>query len=209
MRRISSAVAITAVFLAAAPAARAQAVHVLVTPFIGGLVPTAALGTVRLVLTGSSPTNVKTEMKSAVALGGRIDVYGRGRLGVQAMYFRSSTGVRTIVAAIPATRDAVFQGGSIKLNYQATSAQTGTDLVLSAGVAGLSHSGPAFSINGNRFNVGGDVGAGLHVVMSPAVTLRFDADLFVHRFSSAPAVFPATTQADMLVTAGLAFKLGR
>ncbi len=209
MRRILSVIVITALSLTAVPVVRAQAVHVQVTPFIGGLVPTSALGTIRMVVTGSSPTNVKTEMKSAVAFGGRLDVYSRGRFGLQALYFHSNTGVRTIVAALPVTRDAVFQGGSIKVNYQATSAQTGTDLVLSGGVAGLSHSGQAFAINGNRFNVGGDLGAGLHVVMTPNVTLRFDADMFVHRFSSAPAVFPATTQVDMLITAGLAFKLGR
>ena len=208
MRRIPSLVAAVALILVAAPAARAQAVHVEVTPFIGGFVPTAALGSLRVNLGLGAPINVKTELTSAVAFGGRIDVMSRGRFGLQGVYFHSNGGVRTTVAPVPKTFDAVVQGGALKVNYQATSAQTGTDLVLSAGVAGVSHSGAAFALTGNQFDAGAALGAGLHVVINPSVTLRFDTDLFVHKIQVLP-IFPSVTMGDLVVTAGLGLKLGR
>lgn len=207
MRSIVRPITLAAFAVAAVPVARAQAVHVEVTPFIGAFIPTAALGLVRVRPLGPTITN-KAEMTSSMTLGGRIDVYSRGRVGVQGMYFHSSGGMRTTNGPVPFTPKAVVQGGAVKVNYQATAAQTGTDLVLSLGVSGISHSGAAFALDGNNFDMGGVVGGGLHIVVSPTVTLRFDGDLLLYRFASA-ALFPRTTQSDLMISAGLGLKLGR
>lgn len=193
--------------LAAVSTARAQAVHVEVTPFVGAFIPTSALGSVRVNVLGA-PITVKGEMTSALTFGGRVDVFGRSRVGLQAMYFYSSSGLRITVGPVPKTFDAVVQSGALKVNYKATSAQTGTDLVLSAGVMGISHSGAAFSLTGNKVNFGGVVGGGLHIVLSPTVTLRFDGDLLIYRFAAAP-VYNPTSQSDAMISAGLGLKLGR
>jgi len=178
-----------------------------ITPFVGGLIPTAQLGSIRVVASGSTPTVQSGEIRPGGVFGGRVTVYGPRRLGLEATYFMSGADVR-VAAPFLRTYDAEVQGGSIKAVYEATAAGTGTDLVLSAGVGAVNHSGEAFKFASDQFDVGGVFGGGLHVVMSPMVTLRFDGDLYVYRWSAGPGL-GTRTQSDLVMTAGLGLRLGR
>ncbi len=180
------------------------------TPFVGGLIPTTRLGAIRVPnpCGGSTPTQVTGEMLTGSGFGGRATVYGTGRLGVEGTYFMARNKMR-VAGGGPCYRtfDANVQGGSVKAVFEATTAGTGTDLVLTAGVSGIKHGGTAFQFASNQFDIGGVVGGGLHLVLSPMVTLRFDGDLYVYRWR-AGAAFASQTQSDVMITAGLGLSLG-
>ncbi len=178
------------------------------TPFVGGLIPTKQLGSIRVPGLGSTPISVTGEMLTAGGFGGRATVYGTGRLGVEGTYFMSGNDMRIAVGPFNRTFDANVQGGSVKAVFEATTAGTGTDLVLSGGISGIQHGGPAFQFASDQFDIGGVVGGGLHIVMSPMVTLRFDGDLYVYQWSAGPG-FGSRTQSDVMMTVGLGLRLGR
>ena len=178
------------------------------TPFVGGLIPTSRLGAIRIPGLGGSPIQVTGEMLTGAAFGGRATIYGTGRLGVEGTYFMARNKMRVAVGPFNQSFDANVQGGSVKAVFEATSGGTGTDLVLTAGVSGIKHGGTAFQFASDQFDVGGVVGGGLHIVMSPMVTLRFDGDFYVYRWS-AGAAFASRTQSDLMMTAGLGLRLGR
>ena len=178
------------------------------TPFVGGLIPTSRLGAIRIPGLGGSPIQVTGEMLTGAGFGGRATVYGTGRLGVEGTYFTARNKMRVAVGPFNQSFAATVQGGSVKAVFEATSAGTGTDLVLTAGVSGIHHGGTAFQFASDQFDVGGVLGAGLHLVMSPMVTLRFDGDFYVYRWS-AGAAFASRTQSDVMMTAGLGLRLGR
>ena len=179
------------------------------TPFVGGLIPTTRLGAIRIPGLGSTPIQVTGEMLTAGGFGGRATVYGPGRLGVEGTYFMAGNDMRIAVGPFNQTLKATVQGGSVKLVYEATAAGTGTDLVLSGGVSAIKHGGIAFQFAREQLDIGGVVGGGLHIVMSPMVTLRFDGDLYVYRWSAGLPGFSSRTQSDFMLTAGLGLRLGR
>lgn len=204
----SSVLAVLGLAILASPSAAQKRRRIEFTPFAGGLIPTTRLGSIRVPGLGSTPISVTGEMLTGGGFGGRATVYGTGRLGVEGTYFMAGNDMRIAVGPFNRTFDATVQGGSLKAVFEATNAGTGTDLVLSGGISGIQHSGSAFQFASDQFDVGGVVGAGLHLVMSPMVTLRFDGDLYVYRWSAGPG-FGAKTQSDFMMTAGLGLRLGR
>ena len=178
------------------------------TPFVGGLIPTSQLGAIKVPGLGSLPIQVTAEMLTAGAFGGRVTMYGPGRLGVEGTYFMAGNDMRIAVGPFNRTFDANVHGGSIKAVFEATTGGTGTDLVLTGGLSGIKHGGTAFQLASDQFDIGGVFGGGLHVVMSPMVTLRFDGDLYVYKWSAGPG-FGSRTQSDVMMTVGLGLKLGR
>lgn len=212
MRNVSKQAILTVLGLAvlAGPAVAQKRRRIEFTPFVGGLIPTTRLGAIRVPnpCGGSTPTLVTGEMLTGGGFGGRATVYGTGRLGVEGTYFMARNSMRVAVGPCYRSFDANVQGGSVKAVFEATSAGTGTDLVLTAGVSGIKHGGTAFQFAADQFDVGGVLGAGLHLVMSPMVTLRFDGDFYVYRWS-AGAAFASRTQSDVMMTAGLGLRLGR
>ncbi len=190
------------------PAAAQKRRRVEFTPFVGGLIPTTRLGAIRVPGLGSTPVQVTAEMLTAGGFGGRATVYGPGRLGVEGTYFMSGNDMRIAVGPFNRTFDANVQGGSLKAVFEATTGGTGTDLVLSGGLSGIKHGGSAFNLASDQLDIGGVVGGGLHIAMSSMVTLRFDGDLYVYRWSAGPG-FASRTQTDVMMTAGLGLRLGR
>ena len=179
-----------------------------VTPFAGGYVPTSALGQLRIANVLPGTAQFRGQMSTAGAVGGRLGYWTGQRWGVEGSYFYSSSDFQITIGPVSGTVDAAVQGGSLKAFFRATNENSGTDLFVSGGVMGITHEGQAFRLPGNQFDMGGVVGAGLHVVMSPQLTLRIDGDLMVYSYRS-ELQFTARTQTDVLMTVGLGFRLGR
>ena len=187
----------------------AQSSRLEITPFAGGFIPTALLGQIRHPGIGSTPLSVQGEVTTGGAVGGRLTWSGPGRLGIEATGFYAASDVRIALGPIASVFDANVQGGSLKGVYRATNEGSGTDLLLAAGVSGISHKGRAFELTQGQFDIGGVAGAGLHIVMSSQITLRFDGELYVYSWSAGVPGFSSKLQTDVLMTAGLGLKLGR
>jgi len=192
-----------------ATALRAQQHHGLsITPFVGGLVPVSSLG--RLTIGGLTPNpfTFEGEMKVAGAFGARVGYWVGDRWGIEGSYFYSSSDFRITAGPFTSSVDAEVQGGTLKAFFQATSEGTGTDLLLTGGLAAVNHGGQAFRLASDQFDVGGTVGAGLHIVMTQQLTLRFDGDVLIYRWSAGPS-FASTLQTDLLLAIGLGFSFNR
>jgi len=181
-----------------------------VTPFIGGYVPTTSLGRMRVGHVLSQPVQVTGEMQTTGAFGGKLDVWTGRRWGFEGAYFYAPSNLRIATGPVGGTVKANVQGGIIKAFFQATNENSGTDLFLSAGGMTIQHGGQAFDQAANQLDFGGDLGGGLHVVMSSQVTFRIDFDFMVYPWSFGVSDLNFTkTQTDLLVTVGLALKLTR
>ncbi|MGE0439687.1 MAG: hypothetical protein AB7L66_00465 [Gemmatimonadales bacterium] len=194
---------------AAGTPAAAQGRTIEITPFVGGFLPTTSLGQATVNGPGGVPITSVVEMRTGAALGGRIGVYGPGRLGAEAEYFYATSDLAVRIGPFPEVIDASVQGGSVRLTYRATSEGSGTDLSLNGGLGAMYHSGRAFTLASNQLDLGGVVGGGLRVEISSQVTLRFDASLYAYNWSYGIAGFDSKLQTDAVVSAGLALKLGR
>lgn len=179
-----------------------------IVPFVGGYIPSTTLGSIRIPGLGGAPTTITGEMKTAPMFGGRLAVSGEGRLGAEATYFLAASDMRIALGPFSQSFDGQVQGGSAKLTYRATSEGSGTDLTLGAGVGGIHHGGEAFQLASGQFDVGGVVGAGLRILLTPQVTLRFDGEAIIYPWS-AGSPLGSKTQTDLMMTAGLAIKMGR
>lgn len=206
---IIRAAALTATMLAGATVGAAQGRSLEIVPFVGGFVPTTTLGSIRIPGLGGTPATITGEMKPAAAFGGRLAVTGgESRLGAEVTYFYSASDMRIALGPFSQSFDAQVQGGSAKLTYRATSEGSGTDILLGAGVGGIHHSGDAFQFASGQFDVGGVVGAGLRVLITPQVALRFDGEALFYSWS-AGSTLGSKSQADLLMTIGLAIGMGR
>lgn len=205
-KRMLVAVALSATL---AVAAHAQRSHFEITPFVGGYIPTKVLGLTKVPGVGSTPITIEGEVATGGAFGGRITYVGRGRLGAEATYFAASSDLRIARGPIASVFDAKVRGGSLKGVYRATSEESGTDLVVAAGLSGVNHRGQGFAFTTGQFDIGGVAGAGLHIVMSPQITLRFDGEAYIYSWSSGIAGLGSKLQTDVLMTAGLGLRLGR
>lgn len=189
--------------------AEAQRSRITLTPFVGGYLPTKALGALDFPI-GTVTTTVEAEMRTGPAFGAKISLTPRGRFGVEGTYFYASSKTRITVGALGREDDANVQGGSLKAIYRLTDGKTDTDVIASAGVSGTTRSGDTFRVSQaqDQFDLGGVVGLGLHLVLSSQVTFRIDGDLSLYKWNWRGSL-PNTGQADVLVTAGLGLKLGR
>jgi hypothetical protein len=194
--------------LLAAATSSAQSGRMVLTPFFGGIIPTAALGSLRIAGLTPQPFVFRGEVNTGGALGGRVGYWVSERWGIEGSYFWSSADVRLTGGPFSARREAELQGGTLKLFWQATAAGTGTDILLSGGLMGIEHRGSAFQLASDQFDIGAAVGGGLHVAMSPLVTFRVDGDMLLYRYAFGPG-FPVTTQADVLMTVGLGIRFSR
>ncbi|MDX2059754.1 MAG: hypothetical protein SFV24_18225 [Gemmatimonadales bacterium] len=204
-RRIALFLGLTTLLV---PGLSAQGRTIELTPFVGGFIPTQALGRIPILGAGSQVVNILGEATTTGALGGRITVSGRGRFGIEGTYFYSGSDMRVTVGPIATVLDGEVQGGSLKGVYRATNGLTGTDLLVGAGLSAVHHSGRAYTYASGQFDVGGVLGAGLHIVMSPMVTLRFDGEAYLYNWSATP-LLGSRMQTDVLMTVGLGLKLGR
>jgi|GEM_PF-4336450 len=187
----------------------AQRAKVVLTPLVGGYVPLTDLGSASVSIGGQNVT-ASAKMQAAPLFGAKFGYYPRGRFGLEVGYFFSSPKSRISVGASGREDDGEVQGGSLKGSYRLTDGTTDTDFFLSAGLSGTNHGGDLFDATQaqDQFDVGGAVGAGLHVQLSPQVTLRVEGDLNVYKWSQFRIV-SSKTQADFLLTAGLGLRLGR
>ncbi len=194
--------------LGAAPAMAQRRVEI--TPFVAGYVPTTALGQLRVAHIFSTPQLVTGEMQTTGAFGGKLDVWTGSRWGLEGVYFYSPSTFRITKGIFSGTLNAKVQGGLLKAFFRATDENSGTDLFLTAGATAIEHSGQAFELTANQLDFGGNVGGGLHVIMSSQMTFRIDADFMIYPWSAGVTGLDASkTQTDLMVSVGLALKLAR
>ena len=186
----------------------AQSSRIHLTPFGGAFIPTKELGQLPVQSTTGVPVTVDGKMVTTVGAGGRLAYWIKERSGVEASYFFSRADLRVTDGNLTALFDAVVHLASLKALYQVSSGTSGTDFVVSGGVAGVRHTGPGFALVESKTDIGGVVGSGLYITMGPQIKLRLDGELFVHRWKGGPQ-FAARTQADLVVTAGLSLQLVR
>ena len=188
----------------------AQRSGLTITPFVGGYIPLKPLGELDFPLAGIT-TTVTADLKTGPAFGGKLTLMPGGkRFGVEGTYFYASSKTRIRVSLLGREDDATVQGGSLKALFRATDGKTDTDVIFSAGVSGTTRSGDVFRLAQavDQFDIGGVVGLGLHLILSPQVTFRLDGDLSLYKWNWRGSL-PNTSQADLLITAGLGLKLGR
>lgn len=194
-------------------AAEGQRARIMLTPFVAGFVPLSVRGSATATVSGIQQT-VELKQQAVPAFGVRFGYQSRGPLGVEGTYFFAGSNSRISLIAggqsFGTELDGNIQGGSVKASYRLTDSRTDTDFFLSAGVSGTKHDGDFFTSTRaqDQFDVGGVVGAGLHIAMSPQVTLRVEGDLNLYKWSQF-RILPSKTQADFLLTAGLGLRLGR
>ena len=186
----------------------AQASRLHLTPFGGAFIPTKELGRLPVLSTTGNSVSVDGKLVTTVGAGGRFAYWIKERTGLEASYFFSRADLRVTDGNVTALFDAVVHLASIKALYQVSRGTSGTDFVVNGGLAGVRHGGPGFGLVSSNTDLGGVVGSGLYITMGPQVRLRLDGELFVHRWSAGPQ-FGARTQADIVVTAGLALQLVR
>lgn len=209
---LSVALGLLAILTVAEPAA-AQRNKITLTPFVGGLVPLSERGRVTVNILGQDQSAV-FEMRSAPAFGARLAYQTRGRFGIEGSYFIASSKSRISLilagTSVGRDQDGQIQGGGIKATYRLTNGRTDTDFQVSAGVSGTKHSGDLFDATRaqDQFDVGGVLGAGLHLLLSPMVTFRVDGELNLYKWSQFRAL-QSKSQTDVLMTVGLALRLGR
>ncbi len=193
----------------AASRLEAQRTTITITPFVAGYLPTKALGSLDIPISGIT-TTVSAKLKNAPAFGGKIGITPSGRFGIEGAYFYSSTKSRISLGLGVRDSDASVQGGSLKATFRATDGKTDADVIFSAGLSGTSRSGEVFrqSLAQDQFDIGGVVGVGLHLALSPQVTFRLDGDVNLYKWNWRGSI-PNTSQADVLLMAGLGLKLGR
>lgn len=180
------------------------------TPFVAGYVPTTNLGRMRVGHILTAPVQITGEMETNGALGGRLGVWTGDRWGLEGTFFYAASDLRVATGPVSGTVDASVQGGFLQAFFRATNQGSGTDLFLRAGASAVKHAGQAFDLAFKQLDFGGAVGGGLHVVMSPQVTFRIDADLLVYPWSfGATDLNQTRMQSDFLASLGLAFRLGR
>jgi hypothetical protein len=192
-----------------APEAVAQRSSFVITPFVGGYLPMKALGELDVPLSGVF-TTVTAELKTGAAFGGKLTYASPGRFGAEGTFFYATSKTRISIGALGREDDASVQGGSLKATFRATDGRTETDLFLSAGVSGQSRSGDVFRLSQaeDQFDLGGVVGLGVQLRLSPQVIFRLDGDLSFYQWNWRGSI-PNTGQLDILITAGLGLKIGR
>ena len=191
------------------PVAHGQRWRASLTPFAGAFVPTKNLSQVTVTASGID-VSAAGKMKAGAAFGAKINLSSRGRWGVEAGYFYAPTKVRLTIlgAALGTERDGSVHGGLLRTTVRGTDGTTAIDTYFAAGLSGQKLSSDAFRLGQEKFTVGGSVGAGVRLPVSPQVAIRFDADanLYSWRFRTG---LPSTSQLDFLLAAGLELRLGR
>ena len=191
------------------PVAQAQRWRASLTPFAGAFIPTKNLSQVTITA-GGVDVSAAGKMKAGATFGAKINLSSRGRLGIEAGYFYASSkvGLTILNGVLGTERDGSVQGGLLRATFRATDGQTDTDVYFAAGLSGQKLSSDAFRLGQEKFNIGGSVGAGLRLAVSPQVAIRFDGDanLYSWRFRTG---LPSTSQLDLLLTAGLELRLSR
>jgi hypothetical protein len=192
----------------AAASARAQRARIVLTPFIGGYVPTTDLGSIRVPFSAGAVGVFGARMNAAPMFGARLGYWATERFGVEVSYFLVTSKVRVTTGILSANFDAEVQGASFKALYQLSNSTSGSDFFVSGGLGGVRHGGQAFNLVGSSTDLAGIIGPGVFITLSPQVRLRIDGDLMVYPWSAA-AEFPSKTQVDLVVSAGMAIRLTR
>jgi hypothetical protein len=201
-------VALAVLLALATRAALGQRTRVYLAPFGGGFVPTTELGSLQVLDSGGNPVTLDSEMQTSAGGGARLSIWPKEALGIEGSLFFTKSSVRVT----DGTRAALFDGrlvlGSVKALWQVSNGTSGTDLVLSGGLAGANHGGQAFRLVGAATDLGGVAGAALYILVGPQIKLRLDGELFAYSYSAGPSL-GSRTQLDLSVTAGLNILLSR
>jgi hypothetical protein len=200
----------TLIVLATAVASRgsAQRTRVYLTPFGGAYLPSRQVGQIQLLDTDGNRVTLDSDMQAAAGGGARASVWPREHFGVEASLFYTKSSLRVTDGNVSALFDAEVELASLKAEWQTTNGLSGTDFVLSAGLAGVHHGGQAFRVVGPSTDLGGVAGAALLVTMGAQVRLRLDGEAFAYRYSAGPGL-GSRTQLDLAITAGFNVLLSR
>ena len=202
LRRASVAL----VILASPAALRAQHRFEL-TPYVGGYFPTTKLGIIRLRILGQT-TSIEAESETAPGFGARLGLWANKRVAVEGSYLYAASKLRASAGILTTSFSANVQAGSLVAMYRATGGTGGTDIILKGGVVAVNHGGSAFQLASNQLDLGGTVGAGIRIDLSPSTSVRVDGETFLYSWSPGPG-FKGRMQADVLLSAGIALRLGR
>lgn len=183
-----------------AASAHAQA-RMELTPLVGAFLPTSNLASIPI----SGSVTARGKLKAAPAFGARFSIVGQSGLGVEATYFYAASKLELSTGPLSQSIDGHVEGGNLKLVFQPR--QTGSvGFALSGGVAGLKHAGDVFDVLSDQFDIGGVLGAGLRIPLSPGMMMRIDGEGFLYSWSAGEP-FSSASQTTLLLSAGLAIRL--
>ena len=206
MRR--SPIAALALVVLAPASAAGQGSRVYLTPYGGAFIPATSLGKFLVYDRSDNPIVLDANLETSAGFGGRLGYWPRERFGIEGSFFYTKGNLKVTDGQSSALFDSELKIGSVKALLQVSPGTTGTDFVVSAGVAGVYHGGPAYGVSGATTKVGGTVGSGLHIDISPLLLLRLDGEALVYDWR-ARSDLPSAMQLDLLFTAGLAIRLSR
>ncbi len=183
-----------------AASAHAQA-RIEFTPFVGAFVPTSNLATVPI----TSSVTARGKLATAPAFGARFSLIGQSGLGVEASYFYAASKLKLSTGPLSQSIDGHTEGGTLKLVFQPR--QTGSvGFAFSGGVGGVKHAGDIFDVLSDQFDIGGVLGAGVRIPLSPGMMVRIDGEGFLYSWSAGEP-FNSASQTTLLLSAGLAIRL--
>ncbi|MHB1329308.1 MAG: hypothetical protein ACYC2K_14015 [Gemmatimonadales bacterium] len=171
------------------------------TPFIGAFVPTSDLASFPI----SGSVTARGKLTTAPAFGARFSVVGQSGIGVEAAYFYSSSKLELSTGPLSQSIEGHVEGGSLKLVFQPR--QTGSiGFALSGGAVGVKHAGTVFDVLSDQFDIGGVLGAGLRIPLTPGMMMRIDGEGFLYSWTAGDP-FDSASQTTLMLSAGLAIRL--
>ncbi len=171
------------------------------TPFVGAFVPTSNLASFPI----SGSITARGKLTTAPAFGARFSVIGQSGLGAEASYFYASSKLELSTGPLSQSIGGHVEGGALKLVFQPR--QTGSvGFALSGGAVGVKHAGDVFDVLSDQFDIGGVLGAGLRIPLSPSMMVRIDGEGFLYSWSAGEP-FNSASQTTLLFSAGLAIRL--
>jgi hypothetical protein len=203
-----SRIATLAFMVLAAPPAAGQGPRVYLSPYGGAFIPARSLGKVLVLDLSDNPIVLDGKLETSAGFGGRLAYWPGYRFGVEGSFFYTKGSLKVTDGHSSALFDSELQIGSVKGLMQLSQGTTGSDFIVSAGLAGVHHGGPAYYVSGATTKLGGTVGTGLHIDIGPQVGLRLDGEALVYDWR-ARGDLPSAMQVDLMITAGIAIRLSR
>ncbi len=200
--------------LAAAPALGQPAVEI--TPTMGVYIPTGNLVEQQIYVDNDAVT-AELDHKSGLAIGGRVTVWLPTGIGLEGSYLYAMSDARESASfgglSGSASEDAHVGLGAAKLLYKLGAVPAAPmTFHLGVGLAVISHGGKYWdlvNVDGTT-DVGGVIGLGASLHLPGMVAIRVDAEDYIYsaKFDEQGAETDSKMQNDLMLTVGLAIKLG-
>lgn len=198
--------------LTAAPALAQPAVEIV--PMIGAYVPLGTLVTIEEIDEELGAITTELEHKPALLLGARVDFWTMGNMGLEASLAYAMSDVEaTVTTDLGEGSDDMSANtflAAAKVLYRLGVPGGPARFHLGGGLAMIKHGGDAFEDVDGTTDIGGVVGLGASISLPGTLGIRIDLEDYIYsaKFGEGDNESDSELQNDVVLTAGVAFKLG-